>query len=145
MLDWIQSHGSLLIALAVLSAVTLAGSALLLPWIIVRAPADYFTREHAHVPWSDKHPAVRLILITGKNVLGFVLILAGILMLVLPGQGILTIIAGLALMDFPGRHKLVGRIAAQPPVLKSMNWIRHRAGREPFVVVPSAARDLASR
>jgi hypothetical protein len=133
-LDWIRGHGALLIALGVLSVGTLVGSALLLPWIIVRAPTDYFTRNHAHVPWSDKHPAVRLILIAGKNVLGFMLVLAGILMLVLPGQGILTIIAGMALMDFPGRHEVVRRLAAQPPILRSMNWIRRRAGQAPLSV-----------
>lgn len=146
MLDWIRGHGSWLVGLAILSVVTLVGSALLIPWVVARVPADYFSRPHARaLPWEDKHPLVRALLILGKNLLGLVLILAGILMLVLPGQGILTIIAGIALMDFPGRHALVHRLATRKPVLKSMNWIRKRAGREPLVVIPRAARDLASR
>jgi len=141
MLDWIKSHESWLVGLAVLSAVTLIASALLIPWIIARVPEDYFTRAHAHaLPWEDKHPVVRIALIAGKNLFGLILVALGILMLVLPGQGVLTIIAGIALIDFPGRHRLVQRLAAQPPVLKSMNWIRRRAGREPLRVERTIAR-----
>ena len=45
-----------------------------------------------------------------RNVVGAIVVLAGLIMLVTPGQGILTIIAGLAIMDFPGRDRLLGAI-----------------------------------
>ena len=60
------------------------------------------------------------------------LLVAGILMLVLPGQGILTILAALALLDFPGKRKMEMRILHRPAILKSVNWLRKRAGREPL-------------
>jgi hypothetical protein len=71
--------------------------------------------------------------LTVKNTLGGCLLVAGIFMLVLPGQGILTILAALALLDFPGKRKLEMSILHRPAVLKSINWLRRRAGREPLL------------
>ena len=67
-----------------------------------------------------------------KNVLGVVLLLAGILMMVLPGQGIITILVALSLLDFPGRRQLETRLVRQPKVRQAINWIRARAGRPPI-------------
>jgi hypothetical protein len=41
-----------------------------------------------------------------KNVLGAVLILAGVTMLFFPGQGIITILVGITLLNFPGEMAL---------------------------------------
>ena len=65
-----------------------------------------------------------------KNLFGLLLIVLGILMLVLPGQGVLTIVAGIALVDFPGRHRLVQWIVAREPVMNALNWVRRR-GQQP--------------
>jgi hypothetical protein len=134
MLDWIQSHKSWFAWLAVLSGVTLVASALFIPWLVARVPADYFARGKHHTPWDDKHPMVRVLLLVAKNLLGLVLVGLGVLMLVLPGQGILTIVAGVALIDFPGRHAAVHWLVCRPPVLKALNWLRKRADREPLEV-----------
>ncbi len=67
-----------------------------------------------------------------KNVLGVGLLLAGILMLVLPGQGLFTMFVGIMMMNFPGKYKLERWIVARGPVLKSINWMRKRAGHEPL-------------
>jgi hypothetical protein len=72
--------------------------------------------------------------VLGKNVLGVVFVLAGIAMLILPGQGVLTILAGIMLLDFPGKRTLECRVVSQPAVLKSINWMRQRAGHAPLVV-----------
>ena len=135
MLDWARENQTLLLWLAVVSAFTLALSAILIPWLIVRIPRDYFThgRHHA-LAWEDRHPAVRVLLLTGKNLLGVFFVLVGIAMLVLPGQGILTILAGLTLLDFPGRHRLVCWIVGRRAVLGSLNWLRRRAGRPELIV-----------
>lgn len=130
---WLGDHESWLAWLVLLSAITLAASALLIPWIVVRIPPDYFRRGQPKPMWADRHPAIRIPLIVLKNLLGVALLVLGVLMLVLPGQGILTMIAGLALMDFPGRHRIVCWMVSRGPVLKSMNWIRRRAGREELV------------
>jgi len=58
---------------------------------------------------------------------------AGIIMLVLPGQGIFTILIGIMLLNFPGKYRLERWIVARRPVLRSINWLRRRAGRAPLV------------
>ena len=61
MLDWVRSHQTILLWLAVVSVITLALSAILIPWMVVRIPRDYFTRGRHHaLPWSDRHPIVRM-------------------------------------------------------------------------------------
>jgi hypothetical protein len=133
--DWMQGNESLLWWLAALSAFTFVASLLAVPWLVVRIPRDYFAPGSMHrLPWADRHPVLRLALSIGKNVLGLAFVAAGLLMLVLPGQGILTIVVGTVLLDFPGKHRLLRRIVMQPPVLESINWLRRRAGREPLTV-----------
>ena len=135
MLDWLKAHQALFGWLIVASIVMVVASVVAVGWVIVRVPADYFSRDHTGGgPWAHRHPLIRLGLTIGKNLLGVILVAAGILMLVLPGQGVLTILAGLLLLDIPGKHRLVMWIVRQPAVLKSMNWIRERAGREPFIM-----------
>ena len=108
------------------------------PLMVVRIPSDYFTPEgRAAARRADRHPVLHLLITIGKNVLGYAFIALGILMLVLPGQGVLTILAGVVLVDFPGKHRLLDWLVRRPAVLKSMNWIRERRGHEPLVVSSS--------
>jgi small-conductance mechanosensitive channel len=103
------------------------------PWMVVRMPADYFTasrQSKAH----DRHPALHLLITVLRNIVGYLFIILGVAMLILPGQGILTILAGLGLVDFPGKDRLIQRIVAQHTVRKSLDWIRQRAGRPPLVL-----------
>jgi hypothetical protein len=72
--------------------------------------------------------------VLAKNLLGYILIAAGILMLVLPGQGMLTIVAGIMLLNFPGKYKLERWIVSRHQVLQSINWVRRRAGQAPLVL-----------
>ena len=132
MFAWIEAHKSWVACLAVISAVTIAASALLLPWFIARLPADYFARDDHPAPWGNSHPLLRIVMIALKNLFGLILIVLGVLMLILPGQGILTIVAGIALVDFPGRHRLVQWIVARDPVMNSLNWLRRKAKQPEF-------------
>lgn len=135
MMDWIRTHQVILLWLAAVSIATLVLSAILIPWMVVRIPFDYFTSGHHHaLPWADRHPIVRIVFMIGKNLLGLFFVLIGIAMLVLPGQGILTILAGMMLLDFPGRHRLVCWFVSQQAVLRSLNWVRRRAGKTELVV-----------
>ena len=61
-----------------------------------------------------------------------VLVLAGLIMLVVPGQGLLTLAVGLVLVDFPGKYRLERWLVTRPPVWRAINWLRKRAGREPL-------------
>ena len=71
-----------------------------------------------------------------KNALGLLLLACGIVMLVIPGQGLLTMLIGLMLMDFPGKRRLEARLVAVPSVRRSINWLRERAHRAPLAAAP---------
>ena len=118
--------------LGVGSAVMLVISAMLIPVLIARLPADFYVENNHRRRVFQDRPLMRILFLAVKNVLGSVLLVAGVAMLVLPGQGILTVLAALALLDFPGKRALELRILHQPSVLKSINWLRRRSGREPL-------------
>jgi hypothetical protein len=134
-LAWIQAHNQLVAWLVAASAFMFVASVVAVPWMLVRIPHDYFGpgREH-RLPFADRHPIVRSVLLTLRNTVGVLLVLVGIAMLMLPGQGVLTILAGLVLLHFPRKHELMRWIVSRRAVLASANWVRHRAGRPPLVV-----------
>ncbi len=132
-MDWIESHQAWFWWLAAASLVMLLASPLVVGMFIVRLPADYFTdkRRHAAAFWEQLgswRPIVRV----GKNVLGVLLVAAGFVMLVTPGQGVLTIVAGILLIDFPGKYRLERWLVTRPAVWRPINWLRRRNGCEPF-------------
>ncbi len=130
--------------LAVFSVVVFVGSLLFVPWLVVRIPRDYFaTDPRPRTMFADRHPVLRWAALIIKNLVGALLVLAGIAMLVLPGQGVLTIMLGLMLLDFPGKHRLERRIIRLPPVRNSMNWLRRKANAPPLQL--DAAPDASDR
>lgn len=125
-LDYIVTHyAQWLYLLATLSVVFFVLSLLFIPYLVIRIPTDYFveakrtstTRSFSWVTW------LRSLI---RNLVGTLLVLTGITMLLLPGQGILTILVGLFVADFPGKYQLERQIVCQPAILKSLNWIRRR-------------------
>ena len=77
---------------------------------------------------KHRHPLVRFLFLAIKNLVGIFLILIGIAMLVLPGQGLLTIFLGIILVDIRGKYRLERWLVGKRPVLRSINWLRRRAG-----------------
>ena len=141
MIDWIRAQNMVLWWLALGSALTFIGTLVLVPILVTRIPEDYFVsnkRSRSH--WRSMHPVPGLALLVAKNVCGAILVLAGLAMLVLPGQGILTIVLGIMLLNFPGKYRLERRLARLRPVARSINWIRHRAGHPPLKVGPVRQR-----
>ena len=135
MLEYIQSHETALLWLAIGSVVSFVGTLILVPFLVIRIPDDYFShsRRH-HAPWAQHHRIVRGLLLFLKNIIGVIFVLAGILMLVLPGQGLLTIVIGIILLDFPGKFKLERWMISHRIILKSINWLRQRSKRKPLIV-----------
>jgi hypothetical protein len=127
-------HPHALLFLGTASVVMFLLSAVGVPWFVARLPADYFTRHERQELGlaAARRSGWRIALAVAKNLLGLVLLLAGIAMLVLPGQGLLTLVVGLILVEFPGKRKLERRIIAFGPVLKAVNALRHRAHRPPL-------------
>lgn len=141
-LQWMRAHPVLLTTLFVASLVMVLVGLLLVPVIIARLPADHFVREGPRPgSFRDRHPAVRVTLLALKNAFGVFLVLAGVAMLVLPGQGILTILLGLAFLDLPGKDRAELWIVRQPPVRKAIDWIRQRANQPPLQLPPAATGD----
>ena len=133
MIDWIQTHETILWWLAAMSAVTFVATLVVVPWLIVRIPEDYFRDPKRHrMPWADQHAVVRVILLIGKNLLACLLLVAGVAMLLLPGQGVLTILVGVLLLNFPGKYRLERWLIRRRPVLRSVNWLRRRSGHAPL-------------
>jgi UPF0716 family protein affecting phage T7 exclusion len=95
-------------------------------------PADYFTRPRK--VWDKDRSAWQWALLILKNLAGVVLIVAGVLMLVLPGQGVLTMIIGLLMLNFPGKRKLVATFIRRTKVLGSINALRSRYGKPPLAL-----------
>jgi hypothetical protein len=140
MWNWLYS-GSLVWWLSVGSIAAFAGSLIAIPWILVRLPPHYFDERQPRIWLKGRHPALRCLGIGLINALGVLFILAGIAMLVLPGQGMLTMLVGLSLVDFPGKRALERRIISITLVYQSINGLRARFGRPSLVIYPHC--DLA--
>ena len=124
----------MLLMLSIISAVLFVGTLIVIPIILVRLPEDYFD-VRVHRAWmKGHHPVLRVAGRVLKNIVGFIFVVAGISMLVLPGQGVLTILIGLSLLDFPGKQRLQARIIGQHTVLHTVNSLRARFGKPPFVL-----------
>jgi hypothetical protein len=104
--------------------------------IMVKIPPDYFKEDRPRELFADKPAALRYLLIAGKNLLGFVLVVLGIIMSVpgVPGQGILTILLGVMLLDFPGRRRLEHKLVSRPQVLNTINKLRHKFDKPKLVL-----------
>ena len=125
---WFAAHPSVLIGLGVSSIFIFILSLLGVSWFVAQIPEDYFlTTKRSPSGLEKKAPVLRLLLLIGKNFLGVCLIAGGLLMLVLPGQGLITIITGLLLIDYPGKFQLEQKIVSIPSVLRTLNWIRIKA------------------
>lgn len=122
---------TILTSLAIVSVIMFIGSLILIPIIITRLPKDYFAKTKQN-KIATKNTVMFLVKLL-KNILGVIFIIAGIAMLVLPGQGILTILIGLGLTDFPGKYKLERKIIKNKRVFNSLNWIRKKAGVKSFL------------
>ena len=119
--------------IAIVSGVVFVGSLIAVPWIVVRIPEDYFASpRRPRTRFASEYPVLRWTIWTLRNVLGVILVLAGLVMLVLPGQGILTLAVGLLMMDFPGKHQIERRVIQSRLVIQPINWVRRKADVRPL-------------
>jgi hypothetical protein len=113
------------VCLVVFSIVAVVASVVLVPRFLAKLPYDYLR--------SEASCTLSMPLRVMRNLLGIVLVLLGLAMLVLPGQGLLTLLVGVLLVDFPGKHRLVVRALSKPKVLALVNKLRARHGSPPLV------------
>ena len=126
-LEWIRAHDTLMWWLGASSAGMFIGSLIAVPYVVARIPHDYFMHEDREL-WSQDAGRRSQSLMILKNALGCVFLLAGLAMLVLPGQGALTMVVGLMLLNFPGKYKLERWFVSRSPISRGMNWMRRRHG-----------------
>jgi hypothetical protein len=114
--------GTFLISLAIVSI------------ILVKLPADHFSKSHKTKLWSGPNPALHSAKVIGKNILGILLVVVGIVLSIpgVPGQGLLTILLGIMLLDFPGKDRLEHKLLSRPGVVNTINRLRKRFGKPPL-------------
>lgn len=143
MIDWLKTYlysfewswPKLLLG-AVLFAVTFAASTAAVSYVLIRLPPTYFLASHSRDFWTDRHKAVRWSGLLLKNLFGVALVALGIVMMFpgVPGPGVLTILLGLMLMDFPGKRGLEYKLVSRPTVLQAINRLRAKFDRPPMVL-----------
>lgn len=126
-LEWIKEHQTALIVGGATSVAAILLSMIAIPIVAIKLPKDYFAHEKR--PSSKGRGAGGMALRIGKNILGWVLVVAGVAMLVLPGQGIIAVLIGLMLVDFPGKFRVLKWIVKKDKVRNTLNWIRRKAGK----------------
>jgi hypothetical protein len=132
-LEQIWNNEALLWLLGMLSLLSLFASLVLIPFLVVRIPVDYFSeKKRQPMPWAHQHVVIRWIVLVLKNVIGLFFLLLGIAMLFLPGQGLLMMFIGILLLNFPGKYRLQRWLVRRPSVRNAVNWLRRRSGKPPL-------------
>src|SRR5215211_1317057 len=114
--------GSFLVNLAVVSI------------ILVKLPADHFSKSRKTKFWAGPRPAIHAAKVIGKNIGGLLLVVLGVVLSLpgVPGQGLLTILLGVRLIDFPGRDRLEQKLLSKPSVVNTINRLRGRFEKPPL-------------
>ncbi len=129
--SWIEERQVVFAWLAGFSVLVFLGSLIAVPIVVIQMRADYFVRT---VEEELPRTPLRIVRHALKNVFGYLLILSGLAMLVLPGQGLLTIVFGLSLIDFPGKRRAQTYLVRLNGVRRSIDWMRHKANKPPLEI-----------
>lgn len=130
--QWIPVE--ILINLTIISIISFIASLVIIPVILIRLPHDYFDIRIPRHWMKDHHPILRILGLIAKNILGGVFLIAGFVMLFLPGQGILTMLIGISFMDFPKKRLIEAKIIEQPVILNTINMVRQKCNKSPLTL-----------
>ncbi len=123
----LAQHKELALGITIGSVVMFVATLVVVPILVARAPQDFFVREE-----RPPRSALGWVGFAAKNLLGVVALVAGVLMLVLPGQGLLTLVVGVSLVDFPGKRRLQRWLVKKESVKRALGWLRKRAHKPDF-------------
>ena len=132
-IDLIDDYKSIIFWLGLLSFLIFIFSLVTIKWLVALIPSDYFVSKK-DTKFKSEYPIIWLISMIIKNIIGYVLIIGGILMLLLPGQGLFTIFIGLMMSNYPGKYYIEKKIIAIPSILKTINWLRKQSDKEPIII-----------
>ena len=112
------------------------GQLILAVAVVLSWPPHRFAEHGPHDDEPQRPLLLRWAITVGKNLLGVVLVLVGAIMALpgVPGQGLLTMIIGITILDFPGKRRLELRLLRKPRVLHALNRLRTRFRRQPLVL-----------
>jgi hypothetical protein len=105
--------------------------------MVLSIPADHFKRAApTPAPARPRHPLLRWSAALVRNVFGAVLVTLGAIMALplVPGPGLVFILLGLSVLDFPGKHAMQRRLMRVPGVTRFMNDVRTRFGKAPLIL-----------
>ncbi len=128
-LTFAERYAGLIAIVGAASVGMLMISALITPWFVAQLPADYFSRPTPNV---QPRSLQRLLLQLARNVLGAILLAAGLLMMIIPGPGLITLVLGLTVSDFAAKQRVIRHFLNKPGVMDSLNWMRRKYHRPPF-------------
>lgn len=116
--------------------ITFAASLAIVSLVLVKLPATYFKRSHDRTFLANRPPLIRGLAIIGKNLLGVALVVVGIVLSLpgVPGQGMLTILLGIMLLDFPGKPRFEYWLVSRPKIFQAINKLRHRFSKPALVL-----------
>ena len=141
MLDWFSNFFSSLtlqgvVLGVIIFLVTLGASLAVVSFVLVKIPPTYFQKSHSRDFLADRPAVVRVLAIIGKNLLGLLLVALGIVLSLpgVPGQGILTILLGIMLLDCPGRRRLEHWLVSRPKIFSAINKLRQRFSKPALVL-----------
>ncbi len=128
-----HQYSTLLTWLGIISTATFFLSLVAVPLLLCKLDKTFFIHLHQQGAGVNRHPVLRVTLRGIRYVLGTFLLIIGFLMLFLPGQGLLTMILGISLLDFPGKKRVIDKILTFPSIPRALNWIREKGNKQPFL------------
>jgi hypothetical protein len=145
-LDYSREQIAMAVALFIVSTLV---SSVLVGGFLVLIPEDHFVSKRRSVIGKVRQPAARIALVIGKNLLGVVLILIGLVLSLpgVPGQGLLTVLVGIVLLDVPGKRGFERRLVRRPTLRRNIDRLRARFDKPPLLLEPTppdSVRETAS-
>ena len=118
------------------SALMSVGGMVVVGVLLVRLPANYFSRSRPRDFWIHSHPLIRWTGLVVKNLLGALAVVVGGILTMpgIPGPGLLMILIGVMLLDFPGKREWERRLVSHPRILGTINRLRTRYRKPPLVL-----------
>jgi uncharacterized membrane protein len=125
--DWISDNYRLIQWVGIAFVLLFFLSLFILRCVIVRLPDDYFLNDSSALNKRSEN-LISLALRVAKNLFGFLLIICGIILLFIPGQGLATIVLGAWIMDLPWIIKIKRKFVYSRLVKRTLNWVRSKNG-----------------
>ncbi len=113
---------------------TVVTTAIVAAYLVLLEPDHFVSRERG-LRRKIESPALSIAYLIGKNLLGAVLVVVGVVLSLpgIPGQGLLTILVGLLLLDIPGKRRLELALVRRRSIRRVIDKVRDRFDKPPIL------------